>query len=295
MRSYFAGKFWVAVVALLGLVALTGLALGLRSMSFRAGQGIGRDEVGGSGIQLTKILSDAVTSVPLLTQLMVIVLIILIVVLIGMLMSPEGRKRLFRILFRVVVTYLIIYLLVTRYPDVLEQFGLALAPSADGAAASAELTPPPVFTPPNSVSGLSYLISFGIAVVLAFGAWKIYTIWRELNTPPSTDALKRLGNIARASLRDLSSGGESADVILGCYYRMSEVVSQNKNLDRHASMTPAEFATRLERAGLPSDAVRQLTRLFESVRYGGYQSSPKMINEAVACLTTILNYCGDVS
>ncbi len=58
-------------------------------------------------------------------------------------------------------------------------------------------------------------------------------------------------------------------------------------------MTPAEFATRLENSGLPSDAVRRLTRLFEGVRYGLQKTGPTEINEAVACLTTILQYCGE--
>jgi Domain of unknown function (DUF4129) len=58
-------------------------------------------------------------------------------------------------------------------------------------------------------------------------------------------------------------------------------------------MTPGEFATRLEQAGLPSDAVHRLTHLFERVRYGGHRSATPEVNEAVACLTTILQYCGE--
>jgi hypothetical protein len=58
-------------------------------------------------------------------------------------------------------------------------------------------------------------------------------------------------------------------------------------------MTPNEFAIRLERAGLPGDAVRRLTRLFEMVRYGDRKSAPKDISEAVTCLNTILHYCGE--
>ena len=46
-------------------------------------------------------------------------------------------------------------------------------------------------------------------------------------------------------------------------------------------------------AGLPGDAVRRLTRLFESVRYGDRKSPPKDVNEAVTCLNTILHYCGE--
>ena len=76
---------------------------------------------------------------------------------------------------------------------------------------------------------------------------------------------------------------------------MSDAVSRNRGLFRAKAMTPAEFARRLERAGLPGDAVRRLTRLFEAVRYGGRKSSQKEINEAVSCLTAILHYCGEAA
>lgn len=58
-------------------------------------------------------------------------------------------------------------------------------------------------------------------------------------------------------------------------------------------MTPGEFALRLEQSGLPGDAVRRLTRLFERVRYGNQKAGLKDTNEAVACLTAILQYCGE--
>jgi len=74
---------------------------------------------------------------------------------------------------------------------------------------------------------------------------------------------------------------------------MSDVVASKKNLQRGMSVTPAEFAANLERSGLPGDAVKKLTRLFESVRYGGQKAGPREINEAVVCLTSILQYCGE--
>jgi Lon protease-like protein len=105
--------------------------------------------------------------------------------------------------------------------------------------------------------------------------------------------LEDLARIARTSLRELSDGRETTDVILNCYFRMSDVVADRRNLQRGLGMTPAEFASRLEEAGLPGEAVRRLTRLFESVRYGDRRAGPKEVNEAVACLTTILQYCGE--
>ena len=111
--------------------------------------------------------------------------------------------------------------------------------------------------------------------------------------PVTVSPIQKLAGIARSSLRDLSAGRNSTDVIMDCYYRMSAVVLDKKNIDRSASMTPSEFAAQLEQAGLPSDAVRRLTRLFESVRYGRHKSDPVAANEAVTCLTTIVHYCSE--
>jgi hypothetical protein len=49
----------------------------------------------------------------------------------------------------------------------------------------------------------------------------------------------------------------------------------------------------LEKAGLPREPVNRLTRLFESVRYGARTSAQSDVDEAIACLTSILKYCGE--
>jgi hypothetical protein len=293
MRSFFAHRFWVIFLAVLAVVALLGLAIGLRNVSFREAQAFGRNETvrnGGSPIDLI----TSVMAIPWQTQMAVWVLFVLMFVLIGFLLSPEIRKRLIRIAVRVALTYWGLYILFTRYREVLAQIGLSLARSSDLAGSLTNGEPPPVFIAPPSIPWLSYLVSFVvIAILLIFLVWKLNSIWRELNTPVSDSSMQKLAKIARSSLHDLSSGRESSDVILNCYYRMSDVISDKKNIERRASMTPNEFAVRLEQAGLPADAVKKLTRLFESVRYGGHRSDSTSVNEAVACLTTILHACGE--
>jgi hypothetical protein len=191
----------------------------------------------------------------------------------------------------VAITYWALWLLFTRYREVLLKMGFNLAALSEAPAGASGGSQPPAFIPPQGDSWLWYVLGFGIAILLAFVAWKAYGIWKELNPPPSS--LGQLTKIARASLQDLSAGRDSTDVIMNCYYRMSDAVAEKKNLERQASMTPGEFAVRLERAGLPGDAVKRLTRLFESVRYGGRKSDPASVNEAVACLTAILQHVGD--
>ena len=292
MRSFFARKFWVILLAVLAVGALLGLAVGLRNVSFREAQAFGRDEAIEKRAAPSDLI-DSIVSIPWQTQLGFWVIFVLLFVLIGMLLSPELRKQLIRAAIRVALTYWALYILFTRYREALAQISLSLAPRANLAGSTSNGAPVPVFTPPSSVSWLSYLVSFGIAVLLIVLAWKLNSVWRELNAPVPDLSMQKLAKIARSSLRDLSSGRDSSDVILNCYYRMSDVISDKKNIVRYASMTPNEFAARLEQAGLPADAVRKLTRLFESVRYGGHRSDSTAVNEAVACLTTILHHCGE--
>lgn len=267
-----------------------GLAIGMRSMSFREAQAFGRNEPAIARANPIDLIRT-VLSVPLQTQLTFWGLVLALFLLIALLISPEARKRLLRMLFRIAITYWALYVLFTRYPQVLARLSLSFAPSEAGPMGSIDSVPPPTFTPPPSSSWMTYLVSFGIVLLAAFLAWKAFRVWRELRA--SELPSQQLARIARASLHDLSSGRDSTDVILNCYFRMSDVVAEKKQLNRGPSMTPQEFATRLEQAGLPGDAVKQLTRLFEAVRYGGQRSNSGMVNEAVMCLTAILRYCGE--
>ena len=291
MRSLFANKLWVAFASIFALGALIGLAGGLENVTFRDGQSFGRSEAQAPSPLTGKPFDpDLAASLP--TQLSIIVLFVLGIILIGLLLSPELRKKFFRMAIRVATAGLALYILFTRYPEILAQIGAGFAQAANGSPpAPNNAEPLPAFIPPQSVSWASYLVSFGIAAFLVFTAWKIYSAWKDLN--PTSTPMQKLANIARTSLRELSSGRDSTDVIMNCYFRMSDVVSDKRNISRSVSMTPNEFASQLELAGLPADAVRRLTRLFESVRYGGRKSDSASVNEAVACLTTIMHHCGE--
>lgn len=136
---------------------------------------------------------------------------------------------------------------------------------------------PPEFEPPSL---LSYLVA--LAVVLALGGMG-YWLWRTAPKPET-----HLGEIARSALFDLKSGRAWEDVVIRCYADMSSAASQRRNLIRPQAMTPNEYASRLEQAGLPAGQVQTLTRLFEKARYSSRSSSPEEVQEAVACLTAIL-------
>jgi hypothetical protein len=291
MRSFFENKFWIILLSVLALVALLGLATGMRSMSFREAQAFGRNEPASSRANPADLLRT-VLSVPVQTQAVFWILVVGMFILIAALLSPETRKRLLRALLRAALTYWALYLFFTRYPQVLARLGTAFTPSGGAPLEASNKVPPPTFTPPPSTSWMTYMVSLAFVALTVFLAWRLYAAWRTA-LHASEESVHRLATIARASLRDLTSGRDSTDVILNCYFRMSDVVAERRNLNRGTAMTPHEFATRLEQAGLPGEAVKQLTRLFEAVRYGGQRSSPVMVNQAVACLTAILQYCGE--
>jgi len=292
MRSLLENKRLTLVVSVLALGALTVLAIGLNDVPFRAARSFSR-EVASGPTSILPVTTDSEIDSRVWLQMSVLALVICMVILVGALLSPELRKRLFKIMIRVGLMYWALYILFTRYRELIPQMGLNLlgAEGAPGSASTGE--PVPQFIPPQNVSLTSYLISFGIAVLLVIVARRVYVAWKEMKTSKAEPSFKKIAGIARSSLHDISSGRDSTDVIINCYLRMSDVVANKRKLNRSVAMTPGEFAGRLEQAGLPGDAVRRLTRLFEKVRYGGYRTDSNAVNEAVACLTTILHYCGE--
>lgn len=292
MRSLFEKKPLVLLLSVLALGALTVLSVSLRDISFGDAQPIGREEA--EQVTRPPQLLPPLTPETVQSQIVLWVALIVLITLVGLLLSPEGRKRMLRILIRVAFTAWALYFLFNRYPGMFD----FLNPEAQGEGprppniGAEQSVPPPVFTPPQETPLLSYAVSLLIILGLVFLGWRAYRMWQAMNQR-SSRSLQDLARIARSSLRDLSDGRETTDVIMNCYFRMNDAVADRKNLQRGASMTPAEFASRLQEAGLPADAVRRLTRLFEGVRYGQRKAGPKDVNEAVACLTAILQYCGE--
>lgn len=291
MRSLFEKRSWVLLLSFLALGALTVLSVSVGSVSFADAQPVGREEAEAS-TRLPPLALGQIRNVAPQSQAVLIVTFVVLLALVAVLLSPEGRKRMFIVLFRMAFTLLAVYFLFKRYPgvfDFLNPAGQGTAPRSPGLESGAGI-PPPVFTPPQETPLLTYAVSLLVVLGLIFAAWWSYRAWRALTQRPAV-SLQDLARIARASLRELSDGRETTDVIMTCYFRMSEVVGERRNLQRGMGVTPSEFASRLEEAGLPGDAVRRLTRLFEGVRYGGRKAGPKEVNEAVACLTSILQYC----
>ena len=292
MKYFFQKKVWVILLATLALGALTVLAVSLDEVSFREAQRYRREPVATlPPITSTKV-EQSLESVPIWQYIVMFGLVAVLFILVGLLLSPEQRKRMFRVVFRAAVTAFAFYYFLTHYGDTL--LGLqGWGQAGENAAAGANSPPMPVFEPPQVSPMVSYIVSFSCALVWLGVMWALYRGWKRYASLNSKKPLGEIARIARSSLNDLSTGRDSSDVIINCYLRMSDVVADKRKLHRELAMTPQEFAQRLERAGLPGDAVRRLTGLFEVVRYGDRKSAPKDVTEAVSCLNAILHSCGE--
>lgn len=292
MRTFFQKKLWILLLAALALGSLTVLAVSLDEISFGEAQRFHQEEADKRPQFSMENVVDAGTDGPSWKHILLLSLVALMVVLVGLLVSPEMRKRLFALFMRMAITVFLIYYLSVNYGESLLGFQ-SFEGVAGQSAPPANTQPMPEFQAPEVSPMLSYFVSFACALTWIAIMWGLYQGWKKITALKTKEPLDEIARIARSSLNDLSSGRDSSDVIINCYLRMSEVVADKRNLHRESSMTPQEFALRLERAGLPGDAVRRLTGLFEVVRYGDRKSAPKDVTEAVSCLNSILHYCGE--
>jgi hypothetical protein len=287
MKNLLGSKFTILLLALGGLVALILLSAALRDFTFRPSEPLSfsfgqlpplmRSTAPGQELPIWKIL--------LFGGLLLVIFIVLLILL-----DPEVRKRLLLKLFRFVMTMAALWL-VMNYAYERGNLKQALDLILAGGSSEPGTLPTalPEYVPPQINPWLVFAVSFGIALVLVLIGWFIYT---HRSRPGQALSIAEIAGIAREAQAGLQEGRNWDDAIVRCYIRMNEVVTQERGLVRQLGTTPAEFALRMERAGLPGEAVRTLTRLFEGVRYGGRTTDLAERDLAAAALSAILHYCG---
>ena len=141
-------------------------------------------------------------------------------------------------------------------------------------------TPPTWLTPAVILSG-SVLV-----VIVVFVAIRFFR-----RAPPTDFSLDELAQEARNAIESLNTGGDLKVTVIHCYREMTRIVKQQKGIERYATMTVREFEDHLVGIGLPQEALKTLTRLFEQVRYGGALAGSQEEQLALTCLTDIVNAC----
>jgi hypothetical protein len=297
MRSFFDSKHWKIILICAALLALVFLSIGLRDVEFKPSQSTGLENQGeddsGRPLKIPSFLS--LTS---FQQVIILLVIVGLLVAMWFVLPADVRKRLSIILF--VLTLFVVLYSHFFEPKTVSREGAPTQPAnSENLEPAANVTPqslppPTEFQPPQVSYWALYLVGFAMAGILFLAGWMLYRFRQPKPVLAEFEAWEEIGEAARLALDDLAAGHAEEDAVIRCYERMSGVVNQRRGLQRADSMTAAEFATRLEAGGLPRDAVRRLTRLFESARYGLGSSRPMDVEEAKACLTEIARFCGEM-
>jgi hypothetical protein len=272
------------------IAAVAVLSSSLHDVHFQPGRSLAFDNPDSGPAPLVP-LTDTVTQTPLWKVLLFWLAFVVNVIVFFWLLPPDVRKRVIRQVLSLMLGTLAL-ILALRYRLIQLPFleGEPPAPNDLGNLGANGNSPIPAFSPPHMAPWWIFLISFIVLAAVLLLLWWAYRWW--LGTGRRASGLEAIRGIAESSLDEIASGHNWSDVIIQSYLRMNDAVHVGRGLQRSIASTPREFADRLRDAGLPAQAVERLTRLFESARYGAKSSTQSDINEAVACLNSILQACG---
>ena len=275
--------FLAVVVVFLLATGLSGLEL-LPGDSGAFGWAMDSLETGGGGA----IAGD--TFLKVVRVVYIVALVLFPVWIVYMIVNPKARKQFLRDIL-VVGTFIMILLFFTSklsemskdVEDVpLGQFGGAQ-----------DLTLPdtgtfdPNAAPPESIVWITTLaVALVIVVILVLA---VLIILRSRRREES--AVDRIALEVQSALDDLQSGGDLRNVVVRCYSEMVQTLKKERNIQRSGSLTPREFEESLYTLGFPNRPVSELTRLFESVRYGRKDITRREELIAVDSLSAILDAC----
>ncbi len=283
MKSLFSGRVWIILLVFAALVGLVVLASGLNGMKFDAPNMVKLDNF--FRLRDSSLPEDTDHN-PWLRYLVIGMFIVLFLVMLGP-VRPQTSKSLLMQLVRLFAFTVIAMVIMSRFARNNPMF----SEEGQADAGTGEIgTQLPSLTPPVVTPQWEFWITALVAVVIGVIAIVIFNRYIDRFFQPKTN-LQEIADIARSALDDLSKNKESRNVIIRSYTRMNAAVNQYRGIAREEAMTPSEFASYLEKEGLPGEAINGLTRVFEKVRYGGQSVSAEEIKEAKQCLTSILKAC----
>jgi hypothetical protein len=161
--------------------------------------------------------------------------------------------------------------------------GTGILPAGGGSSGLAEGASGTVSTP-SAVLAILLVVALAGSVVMLFVATGDED--ETVDEPAEDDPEPDVAAVARAAGDAADRIERDADVANEVYRAWVEMTG-NLDVDNPRSSTPAEFATAAVTAGMASDDVDELTRLFEEVRYGGEDVTSEREERAVAALRRI--------
>jgi len=150
-------------------------------------------------------------------------------------------------------------------------------------------TPPVPSAVAEPPQWLVIVVTLAIVAAVLGVAWML---WQRRQQNIRQDPTELLAREARQAAKTLEAGSDLKDTVLRCYRDMSRVLGDSQNIHRQKAVTPREFEMQLADVGVSNDHIQRLTRLFESVRYGGNTATEREKREAVDCLNAIARAYG---
>lgn len=281
-------RIWAISVTLLSILALIALAAGFNAFTFEPGRSflvLGGDE----GISLNENLQlgEGNSFLARIVGLLGTIIVVLLPVgIIFMIIDPHRRKRIITMTIQIIILYLAaLGLKNSDSPDTVSE--LAALPefaieSVEGNVAKCGEPGAQIAVCNIAPEWAVMLVSAGAVIALAVIGRFVYKRFLQ------PTALQQIAKDAQEALENMRAGEKLDDAIQRCYYEMSDTLRKEYAIQRSQAMTAREFERRLEQSGLPRINVRELTRLFEKVRYGDKSPSKSDERQAVECLTAIL-------
>ena len=219
--------------------------------------------------------------IPLLRGIFALLFIVFLIDIAARLVVLVNIKRILQLAFALVILLLIVYMLPRITP----------VPPAYFPNGSSAITTPPTFDYPVTPLGgppriLIQLVIIGIASGIGLLAFKVVKRWRS-----SKRIEDELLQEAEQAVNALQAGADLRNVILQCYFQMTRSLQEEQGLERDYTMTVQEFERWLGNLGVPSIPLRQLTFLFEKVRYGKQETNHTDEQIAIDSLNEIIQFC----
>jgi hypothetical protein len=208
---------------------------------------------------------------------------------------PEARKWMLTRLVGYLILMLIIFLVYSNLnpPELVnrdEGGEVGFIPRGVLTEEEPPITPTLVADPPQ------WLVVTITLALIALILGMIWFVWQRRPQRSSLAGPKELLALeARRAIDTLHAGRDLKDTVLRCYREMSQVLQEQRGIQRQKGMTPREFEKYLAEIGLRDEHIRRLTRLFEGVRYGDNVSSERDKREAMDCLRAIVRAYGGSS
>lgn len=277
-------------VALLALLLLAG---GLGELRFKPGEQFNLYDWWLSRMQQENVGADTGPATPwdgwgkgVQVTVLIAFWTILVFSILYAIISKKFRRELVR-------AFLLIFPLILLMPYIAEKFAPQepRAQETDGQVGALTFGGEPLPAPPAFIQEPPAWFLFLVkALLLALVLAGIYLLWRIFRPRPDPQAV--VVRRVRQALSGLESGQAFKDVIIACYAQMCRELQETQGIERPQALTPREFEIYLAGAGIDSVHIRQLTLLFEGVRYSDRPSDPVMERQAVQALQAITEAYG---